>query len=294
LSKVLLELGGKNPVVIDTSANIELAAKRIVNMKFMNAGQTCVTADMIYVAKAVKDQFVGAIINQTKIMVGTDAKECKDYSKIINEHHTKRVLKYLENQDDKIVFQAGKGDVASRFVPPTILLNPAADSLLNQEEIFGPILPIFEFEDIRDVLGKIQANDKPLAIYYFGDTCSQNYQILKKETSSGALVANDIGMQYLSFTTGFGGVGGSGVGKIRGYEGFKYCSNQKVVLERASHPWLDLAFRYAPTTPETRRKFDFLTRHIGSYTLQDITCVIKKIVLAIALILCLVYFCRKQ
>lgn len=293
LCKLLLELGGKNPTIIDTDANIELAAKRIVNMKFMNAGQTCVTADMVFVARAVKDRFMAEMIKQTRAMVGTDAKGSRDFARIVNENHSKRLLKYLEGQDDKVVFQAGQSDVSAKFVPPTILLNPGADALLNKEEIFGPILPVFDFGDIREVIERINANDKPLGIYYFGDQCSANFQTLKRETSSGSLVANDIGVQYLCFSTGFGGVGGSGVGKIRGYEGFKYCSNQKVVIERSANPWLDLAFRYAPTSDDSRRKFMFLAKHFGSYTIEDITCVLKKVLLAIVLITALVYLCRR-
>lgn len=277
LCKLLLELGGKNPTIIDINANLDLAAKRIVNMKFMNCGQTCVTADLVFVSKSHKTEFINLLIKYIKQLFTVDAQNSVDYSKIISEFHAKRLMKFLDNQKDKIVFQAGVPDPANRFIPPTLVVDPSLDSLLMKEEIFGPILPIIEFDNIREVINYIKGIDKPLGIYYFGDESSQNFKDVKNETSSGALVSNDLGVNYLAFSGGFGGVGPSGVGKIRGLEGFKYCSNQKVVIERNRSSFLDLPFRYAPSSPEKLKKMKFIGEYMGACTIEDVYFYLKRV-----------------
>ena len=278
LSKVCLELGGKNPTVVDASANLELSAKRLVSIKFMNCGQTCISPDLLFVHASIKDAFMQALIEQIRLVYSDDAQTSKEYGKIVNARQTKRVLGYLEGQEDKVVFQAGKVDAPADFVPPTLLLEPKKTSSLMREEVFGPLLAITEFTDFPPVLEQINAYPKPLCIYYYGDTSSHNYARLRNETSSGSLVANDSGVNYLLFTGGFGGVGDSGMGKIRGHEGFKYCSHQKVVIERSRSAFLDLPARYAPTSPATLRQLRFLGDKIGGKTFEAIFGKVKLVV----------------
>jgi aldehyde dehydrogenase (NAD+) len=270
LVPVVLELGGKNPVIIDVTANIDLAVKRIASFKFMNSGQTCTNADFIFVHSALKDNFVASLVAKMKEFYGNDARTSRDYSKVVNEFHTKRVLKYLDGQQKKIVYQAGTPDPESCFVPPTIVMNPAMDSPLMKDEIFGPLLPIIEFSDFKEVMDYIHGEEKPLCIFYFGDIKSSNYNLVKNTTSSGGLMTNDIGINYLSYTTGFGGVGSSGIGRIRGFEGFKCCSNQKAIIERSRSGFLDIPVRYPPSTPATIRQFRFLLDNVGGRTFEEI------------------------
>lgn len=289
LSRLVLELGGKNPTIIDHNANLDLAAKRIANMKFMNCGQTCVTADLVWVCKSVKTEFIKLFIKHVKLIHSVDAKNSPDYSLIINENHAKRILKFLEGQTDNIVYQFGVPDVKNRFIPPTIIVDPSRDSLLMKEEVFGPVFPILEFDNFKDVLNSIKAGDKPLGIYYFGDESSQNFIDLKNETSSGSLIANDLAINYLAFSGGFGGVGGSGVGKIRGFEGFQCCSNQKIVIERSRSSFMDLPMRYAPTSIANLKKMKFVGEYLSCYTFQDFTYYLKIILWAVLFFL-LAYF----
>lgn len=279
LVPVVLELGGKNPTIIDVTANIDLAVKRIASFKFMNSGQTCTNADFIYVHSALKDNFIASLIAKMKEYYGTDAKTSRDYSRIVNEFHTKRILKYLESQQKKIIYQAGTPEPESCFVPPTLLLNPSMDSPVMKDEIFGPILPIIEFNDFKEVMDYVQGEEKPLCIFYFGDLKSANYNLIKNTTSSGGLMTNDIGINYMSFTTGFGGVGSSGIGRIRGFEGFKCCSNQKAVVERSRSGFMDIPVRYPPSTPASIRQFKFLLDNIGGRTFEEVIRTLRNYVL---------------
>jgi aldehyde dehydrogenase (NAD+) len=281
LVPVVLELGGKNPTIVDVSANIDLTVKRIVSFKFMNCGQTCTSGDFIFVHSAIKDLFVSSLIQKLKEFFGTDAKACPDYSKIINQFHTKRIMNYLEGQQKNIIYQSGSCDLNTCFIPPTVLLNPSFDSLVMKDEIFGPILPIVEFTEFKEVMKYMQKSEKSLCVYYFGDLNSLNYNTLKVKTSSGSLVANDLGIHYASFTTGFGGVGSSGIGRIRGYEGFKCCSNQKAVIERSRSGFLDLSIRYPPYTPAVIRQMKFFLNYAGDRTFEEIFRIFKNIIIGV-------------
>ena len=279
LVPVVLELGGKNPTIIDITANIDLAVKRIASFKFMNAGQTCTSSDFIFVHSALKDNFIASLIAKMKEYYGADARTSRDYSRIVNEFHAKRILKYLDGQQKKIIYQAGIPEPESCFVPPTLLLNPPMDSPVMKDEIFGPVLPIIEFSDFKQVMDYVQGEDKPLCVFYFGDLKSANYNIIKNTTSSGGLMANDVGINYMSFTTGFGGVGSSGMGRIRGYEGFKCCSNQKAVVERSRSGFMDIPVRYPPSTPASIRQFRFVMDNMGGRTFEEIIRMVRNFIL---------------
>ena len=163
-------------------------------------------------------------------MYGEDASKSKDYSRVINVFHTKRIVRLLEGQQENIYFQTGKVNVEEKFIPPTILLGVDKSHPLIQEEIFGPLLPILTFKDIGEIVDDINDGQKSLNVNYYGDVKGANFKAIKEQTSSGALLANDHFGNYLSVTTGFGGVGNSGYGRIRGFAGFKELSHEKVII----------------------------------------------------------------
>ena len=230
LSKVILELGGTNPTIVDKTCNIKLTAKRVAVAKFSNCGQTCITCNHVYIHESVYDEFVQALKDEIQRMFGKEASECRSYSRIINEFHTKRLLDLLSEAHDKHIWQTGKPDVETRFIPPTLIEGLDKSSKLIQEEIFGPILPLLKFNKIDEVILDINDGHKSLNINYYGNTNSTNYRRLKNETSSGALLTNDHLLNYFSGTTGFGGVGNSGIGRILGFPGFVELSNCKAII----------------------------------------------------------------
>ena len=230
LSKLVLELGGANPTIVDKDCNMVISAKRLISTKFTNNGQTCISMNHMYVHEDIYDKFLVELKNQLTIMFGEDAENNEDYSRVINEWHTKRILKLLEGQQHNIYCQNGKINIEKKFIPPTILVNVDKDHPLIKDEIFGPLLPVLKFTKIEDVIEEINNGHKSLNINYYGDTKSLNYSMLKENTSSGALLANDHLWNYMSLSTGFGGVGNSGFGKIRGFVGFQELSNTKVIV----------------------------------------------------------------
>lgn len=162
--------------------------------------------------------------------LGKDAEESPDYSRIINTFHTKRILKMMEGQQDKVYFQNGRTNVEKKFIPPTILVDVDKNHQLIKDEIFGPVLPVLKFTKIDEIIEEINNGEKSLNINYYGDVKSENYSKLKTQTSSGALMANDHMWNYFSSSTGFGGVGNSGTGRIRGFTGFTELSNKKTII----------------------------------------------------------------
>lgn len=230
LSKLILELGGSNPTIVDQTCNLELTVKRLVWAKFSNAGQTCITCNHVYVHEKVYDKFLEQMKLELTTSLGKDAEESDDYSRIINNFHTKRILKMMEGQQDNIYFQNGRTNVEKCFIPPTIMTNVPKDHKLIKDEIFGPLLPVLKFSNIDEIITEINEGEKSLNINYYGDIKSKNYQKIKMQTSSGAVLANDHLWNYFSSTTGFGGVGNSGNGRIRGFPGFVELSNKKTIL----------------------------------------------------------------
>lgn len=230
LSKLILELGGSNPTIVDETCNLELTIKRLILAKFGNAGQTCITCNHVYVHEKVYEKFLEEMKLQLTTRLGKDAEETNDYSRIINTWHTKRILKMMEGQQDNIYFQNGRTNVEKCFIPPTILVNVPNDHKLIKEEIFGPLLPVLKFNNIDEIIQEINSGEKSLNINYYGDIKSKNYEKIKNKTSCGALLANDHLINYFSSTTGFGGVGNSGNGRIRGFPGFKEQSNLKTII----------------------------------------------------------------
>jgi aldehyde dehydrogenase (NAD+) len=240
LTPVTLELGGKSPCIVDETANLELSAKRIVWGKIINAGQTCVAPDYILVHHKVKHVFVKFLIQEIQNALGSNAEESPDYARIINLKNWERQLNLLENQ--KIIY-GGQSNKDALYLSPTLLDEPKMDSLVMQEEIFGPILPIISYKSPADIENVILSFEKPLSLYLFSENKSFIDTILQKYSFGGGCI-NDTVVHLVNNRLPFGGVGNSGMGAYHGKKTFDIFSHKKSIVKRGT--WLDLPLRYAP------------------------------------------------
>lgn len=241
LTPVTLELGGKSPCIVDSDAKIKLAARRIVWGKLLNCGQTCVAPDYIYVHKKVKEQFLKELKNEIKVQYGENPQESVDYPRMVNEREFDRVISYINNNET--IYSGGSYDKSDLYIEPTILDGVTLDDDIMKAEIFGPLMPILEFEDLKDVVNEINSRDKPLSLYYFSQD-KRKIDYVLKYTTSGGVTLNDTVMHVASAYLPFGGVGTSGMGQYHGESSFMAFSNKKAVLSRAT--WFDMPLRYAP------------------------------------------------
>ena len=240
LTPAVLELGGKSPCIVDASANIKLAAKRIVFGKYLNCGQTCVAPDYILCERSVKDAFVAEVVKQIKLQYGENPLENKDYGKIINEKHFARLCGLI---DDKKVVIGGNSNPATLQIAPTVMDNVTESDAVMGEEIFGPIMPILNFDSFDTVIDELKSKDKPLALYLF----SSNKDHIKRvttELSYGGGCINDVVIHLATSEMGFGGVGESGMGSYHGKDGFYAFSHVKSIVDKKT--WMDLPMRYQP------------------------------------------------
>jgi aldehyde dehydrogenase (NAD+) len=239
LTPVILELGGKSPCVVDSSADINIAARRIAWAKTLNAGQTCVAPDYLLIHSSVKQQFVEAFKRELVKLHGEDVKQSRHFVRLVNDRAFKRVSSYLAQ--GRIV-AGGKSDASQRYIEPTLLDDVSPTAPVMQEEIFGPILPMITFDAISEALDFVKKREKPLALYYFG-TNSAGREFLHKTSSGGACI-NDAVMQIANENVPFGGVGTSGMGHYHGRYSFDAFSHKRSVV--VTPTWLDLPFRYMP------------------------------------------------
>lgn len=241
LTPVILELGGKSPCIIDKTADIKTAAKRIAWGKTLNSGQTCIAPDYILIHKDIKDAFVTAFAEEMKILHGEDIKADRHYVRIVNDKAFERVTGYFK--DGKIIY-GGRTDAATRFIEPTLIENVPLDSPLMTEEIFGPIFPLIEIEDNfkETVINFVNSREKPLAFYYFGKE-SDGWEMVRR-TSSGGGCINDVIMHIANENVPFGGVGHSGMGQYHDKDSFEAFSHTRSII--ATGTWIDLPFRYMP------------------------------------------------
>lgn len=240
LTPVTLELGGKSPCLVERTANLSLAAKRIVFGKFLNCGQTCVAPDYIFCDKEIKDALIQEILVQIKKQYGVSPLENQDYGKIINEKHFHRIMGLI---DPKKTVWGGKGDEASLRIEPTVMDNVTFQDLVMQQEIFGPVLPILTYDSLDGAVDKINSMAHPLALYIF----TKDRQAAKKVTSRcgfGGGCINDTIIHLATSEMGFGGFGESGMGSYHGRDGFLTFSHQKSIVDKKM--WLDLPMRYQP------------------------------------------------
>ena len=234
LTPVTLELGGKSPAIVTRDANIKLAASRVAFSKFLNAGQTCVASDHVYVHRDVEEEFLAALTAEIAQRYGSDPRASKDFGRMINPGHTQRLQNLLDGVGYDVVC-GGEVDVEKRYVAPTVLRNVSRDSAVMGEEIFGPVLPVLTFDDLSEVTGAINTGDKPLALYLF-TASERTVEQVVSTTSSGGICVNDAISHLLVSALPFGGVGESGYGSYHGRWGFETFSHRKAVFRRPS--WL--------------------------------------------------------
>lgn len=240
LTPVTLELGGKSPCIVDKSANIKLAARRIVFGKYLNCGQTCVAPDYIYCHRSVKDRLVKEVQKQIQKQYGKQPLRNPNYGKIINEKHFNRLLGLIDK--NKTVHGGGSDRHALR-IEPTVLDNVTFADAVMQEEIFGPIMPILIFDNLDEAIRNINAMPHPLALYLF----TSDKAAAKKVTSRcgfGGGCINDTIIHLATTEMGFGGFGESGMGSYHGKVGFDTFSHYKSIVDKKT--WIDLPMRYQP------------------------------------------------
>jgi len=240
LTPVTLELGGKSPCIVDATANIPLAAKRIAWGKWLNAGQTCIGPDYLYVHDAVAKSLIAAIKNNIEKFFTKNPSLNEDYPRIINQHHFNRLTALMKNGS---ILSGGKTDATQRFIEPTMIGNITWQDPVMREEIFGPLFPVLTYNDIDEPINAINANGKPLALYLFSNNKKIKKRVLQ-ETSFGGGMINDVVEYIANPFLPFGGVGSSGTGAYHGRLSFDTFTHYKGVIKKAT--WMELPLRYPP------------------------------------------------
>jgi aldehyde dehydrogenase (NAD+) len=246
LTPVTLELGGKSPALVMDDASIKVAARRIVWGKFMNAGQTCIAPDYVLIHPSVEAEFLAEVKISLEAFYGKDAKQSKDYCRIVNDRNFQRLEKFLGNGE---VYCGGATDAKERYIEPTVLRIKSLDTVnvpVMLEEIFGPILPVIQVPDLDHAIDFINARAKPLALYLFSKSSTVKERVLS-ETSSGGVCINDVVMHMPSPYIPFGGVGPSGMGHYHGKRSFDTFTHAKGIMKKTT--WPDFPIRYAPYNP---------------------------------------------
>ena len=251
LTPVTLELGGKNPCIIDKNCDLDIAAKRLVWGKFVNAGQTCIAPDYLIVEKSIKENLTQKLINEIEISYSINQQQSADYPRIINKKNWERLINFTKEQN---LVYGGKHDENKLFLSPTLIDEPSLESPVMQEEIFGPILPILTYEHKNDIEQIVQKFEKPLALYVFSNDKKFSEELINKFSFGGGCV-NDTLIHFANNRLPFGGVGFSGIGAYHGKLSFDIFSHQKAIVKKAT--WLDIKLRYAPykNKIETIKKF---------------------------------------
>ncbi|MCO5312960.1 MAG: aldehyde dehydrogenase family protein [Microthrixaceae bacterium] len=242
LTPVTLELGGKSPTIVAADADLAIAAKRIVWAKFMNAGQTCIAPDYVLVDETVKDRFVDLVVDAIRTFFGADPKQSSDLGRIISPRHLDRLVGLVSGGGGTTVV-GGDHDQATKYLAPTVIVDPDLESNLMTEEIFGPVLPIVSVVSVDEAIEFVNARPKPLALYVFTQS-STTADLLLRRTSSGGACVNHAVVHILPDGLPFGGVGPSGMGAYHGRTGFDAFSHHKSVVRKKTRP--DMPLLYAP------------------------------------------------
>lgn len=240
LVPVTLELGGKSPVIVDSTANLEIAAKRIIWGKLMNTGQTCISPDYVLAHQDIKEKLVAKMKEVIQSFYGASIQSNKDYGRIINQRQFDRLASILEQDKASIVYGGGT-DRADLFIEPTILDGVSWDSAAMSEELFGPILPVMEYRDIHEAIRMINAHPKPLSLYLFTENKALEDEVMSRVSFGGGCI-NDTIMHVSNPYLPFGGVGSSGVGAYHGKYSFDLFSHQKSILKKSTKLELGLVF----------------------------------------------------
>jgi aldehyde dehydrogenase (NAD+) len=247
LTPVTLELGGKSPVVVDDTADLEVAARRVAWGKYLNAGQTCIAPDYVLVTNGVEERFVEHVRRAVFDFYGPDPKESPDYGRIVNGSHLERLVGLLDGGKATV---GGVADPATRYFAPTVLQEVQLDAPVMHDEIFGPILPVVPVSDVDEAITFINGRDKPLALYLFTGERATRDRVLDR-TSSGGVAVNGTMFQVAVPELPFGGIGPSGMGAYHGKASFLTFSHAKSVLRKGTKP--DPALAYPPYTPRKDR-----------------------------------------
>ena len=240
LTPVTLELGGKSPCIVDQTADIRLAARRIVFGKYLNCGQTCVAPDYIYCHRSVKDSLVKEIQRQIQLQYGEEPLHNPDYGKIINKKHFDRILGLIE---EKKIVHGGNSDRDTLRIEPTVLDNVTFADPVMQEEIFGPLMPVLVFDNLDEAITRINAMPHPLALYFFTSDKAAAKDVTSRCGFGGGCI-NDTFIHLATTEMGFGGFGESGMGAYHGKTGFDTFSHYKSIVDKKT--WIDLPMRYQP------------------------------------------------
>lgn len=240
MTPVTLELGGKNPCIIDDTVNLKLTARRLVWGKFLNAGQTCIAPDYLLVKPEIKDTLIAQLITEIEKAYTKNPQDSLDYPRIINAKNLNRLTKMF---DDSSIAYGGQSDTSDNYLAPTLIDEPSLDSEVMKDEIFGPILPILSYNSDEDLKKIIGSYEKPLAFYVFSNNSNYAKQLMTQYSFGGGTI-NDTMIHFGNHRLPFGGVGDSGIGAYHGRLGYDTFSHQKAVVKKGN--WLDIPMRYAP------------------------------------------------
>jgi len=254
LTPLTLELGGKSPCIVDETANITLAARRIVFGKFLNCGQTCVAPDYLLVQESVQGALLSALRREIRSQYSEKPLDNPDYGRIVNQRHFDRLLALI---DPKKLALGGASNPDTLQISPTVLCGVTSDDLVMQEEIFGPILPIISYQHIDDAVAEIASRPHPLALYLFSEDAETQRRLMQRMSFGGGCI-NDTILHLTSLHLPFGGVGESGMGAYHGKAGFDVFTHYKSVLTQST--LFDFPLRYAPYTSQKSRLLRYLLR----------------------------------
>ncbi len=263
LTSVTLELGGKSPVIVDESADLADAAAKITWGKFCNSGQSCIAPDYVFIHHTRFDKFISAMRQAIHNVYGDSTprqKHCPDYARMVNEVHVQRMKNIRDSclQLGGKIEIGGEIDVDENFVAPTVLSGVDKNCRIMQEEIFGPLLPVFTYRDLREPLRYINSKDKPLALYIFSRN-KKNIQTILHSTSAGGSCINDVVVHYIQINLPFGGVRHSGIGSAHGLYGFRAFSHERAVMHNTWYSPIKLM--YPPYTKRTKKLIDLLIKY---------------------------------
>ena len=242
LTPVVLELGGKSPCIITADADLKLAARRLAWGKALNAGQTCIAPDYVLIDKKIRDAFVEEYFHQVRALLGSNPQETEHFVRLVSDKAFARVASYITGPEVSGTVRGGKMDAATRYIEPTVVLDPAPDSPVMTTEIFGPVLPVCSYDSLNEAVAFVNGREKPLALYFFGKL--KDGKDVVRRTSSGGACINDTIMHIVNEKVPFGGVGNSGMGHYHGKLSFDAFTHERAVI--ITPRCLDLPFRYMP------------------------------------------------
>ncbi|MBF8151161.1 aldehyde dehydrogenase family protein [Winogradskyella sp. F6397] len=243
LASVTLELGGKSPTIVDKTANIDKAAKKIMWAKFLNCGQICVSPDYVLIDDSVKAEFITSCKKWLQTFYNDQAKSSDSYGKIVTDKHFERLSAYLDNAKSlqATIEVGGQTDSASKYIEPTIISDLKPEAIVLEEEIFGPILPIVTYKSLDMAITYINSKPRPLALYIYSKSKSNTNKILNSTRAGGTCINNSV-LHYANHNLPFGGVNNSGIGKSHGFYGFKAFSNERAVMKQHTFGVTELLF----------------------------------------------------